>query len=113
MMVHTMKVMWMKTLTAAILPTLDKGRTTLARMIQQAMVSSRREPWVTRRTMVDTLTPHLVTFGLKKDERKADEDWGSTLGWLPSELVIGVCSGSGAGGGWSLSAGCLAGMDSR
>lgn len=63
--------------------------------------------------MVDTLTPYLVTFGLKKDERKADEDWGSTVGWLPFELVIGVCSGWGAGGGWSLSAGCLAGMDSR
>ena len=111
-MVHTMNAMWIKTLTAVILPTLDDGRTTLERTIQKAMVNSRREPWVTRRRMVDTLTPHLVTFGLKRDERKVDEDRGSTVGWLPFRLVIGVCSGWGVGGGWSLSAGCLAGMGS-
>jgi len=37
------------------------------------MVRRRREPWVTRRKMVDDLTPFLPVLGLKKD---TDEDWG-------------------------------------
>jgi hypothetical protein len=45
----------------------------LARMIHKEMVTSRREPWATRRRIVDTLTPNLVYFGLKMDKRGPDE----------------------------------------
>ena len=78
-----------------------------------AMVTSKVEPWVTRRKMVDALTPCLATFGVNKEERKPDEDWDSAGGRLPFALAIGASSGSEAAGSGSLSAGCLAGMDAR
>jgi hypothetical protein len=106
-----MKVMWMKTVTTICFPRLDEGRMSLARMTQRAMVTSRKEPWVTRRKMVDALTPCLVDFGFKKEKREPGEDWESAGDWLPFVLVIGAGSGSEAGGSGSLSAGCLAGMD--
>ena len=112
MRAQIMKVMWMKMLTAIRLPRLDEGRMSLARMTQKAMVESRRQPWVTRRRMVDTLTPCLVTFGLKREKKRPDGDsWGSAGDWLPFVLVIGAGSSSEAAGRGSLSAGCLAGMD--
>ena len=61
--------------------------------------------------MVDTLTPCLVTFGLKKERKRPDGDWDSAGDWLPFVLMIGAGSGSEAAGRVSLSAGCLVGMD--
>ena len=111
MMVQMMNVIWMNTLMAVWLLTLDEGRTSLARMTQKAMVMIRMEPWVTRRRIVDTLTPYLPTFGLKKEEMAPDEGWDSAADWLPLVLLIETGSCSETAGCGSLSAGCLAGID--
>jgi len=83
----------------------------LARMTHKAIVMSRREPWVTRRKMVDVLTPHWFGFDLKKDKMGLCEGWGRAVDWLSFALAIagGPCSED-AGCG-SLSAGCLAGIN--
>lgn len=75
------------------------------------MVTGRREPWVTRGMIVDNLTPYLVYFGLKIENRGGDEDWDLVAGWLPFTLVIGDGPCSEGVGHDSLYAGCLAGRD--
>jgi len=85
----------------------------LARMIQKPMVKNKRELWVTRRKIVDVLTPNLLNFGLRKESMGPDEDrdWGAD--WSPLSLAIGD------GPGWetavcgSLSAGWRVGTDER
>jgi len=79
----------MKTPVVVLLPTLEDGRMSLERMIQKPMVMSKRELWVTRRKMVDGLTPHLPNFGLRKEKMGRDESWASS----PFSLVIGDGSG--------------------
>ena len=61
--------------------------------------------------MVDVLTPHLLSLGLKREKmgRGEGSDW--LTGWLPPASTIGSGPGSEDIGGGSLSAGCLAGMD--
>jgi len=44
-------------------------RMSLARIIHKEIVTSRREPWVTKRMIVDNLTPYSVNFGLKTEKR--------------------------------------------
>ena len=78
-----------------------------------AMVTSKREPWATKRMIVDDLTPHLLSLGLKKEKVGRDEGWDSAAGWLPPTLTIGDGADSEDSSGCSLSAGCLAGMDAE
>jgi hypothetical protein len=74
-------------------------------MIQKPMVVRSREVWVTRRKIVDGLTPCLLNFGLRKEKMGLDEGWD----WLP---VIEDGSGwEAAAGRGSLSAGWRAGTD--
>jgi len=80
-------------------------------MIHKAMVASKRQPWVTRRRIVDNLTPYLESFGLKTEKRGRDEGRDPAAGWLPFTLAIGDGPGSEEADGGSLSAGCLAGRD--
>lgn len=93
--------MCINTFVATCPPELVEGIMSVARITQKAMVTISREPWVTRRRIVDTLTPCLVTFGWKMENKGPDEDWDPAL-------VIETGSGRGA-----LSAGCLAGVDVR
>ena len=95
------------------LPMEEDGKTSLVRMTHKATVTSRREPWVTRRMIVDSLTPYLVNLGLKTEKRGRVEDWDSAAGWLPFTLVVGDGPCSEDAGGGPLSAGCLAGRDVR
>jgi len=73
------------------------------------MVTSRREPWVTRRKIVDGLTPNLPNFGLRKENMGAGEGWGAD--WSTFSLAIGEASGWGVVGCNSVSAGWRAGID--
>lgn len=63
---------------------------------------------MTRRKIVDVLTPFLANLGLKEREG-LDEGWDGAEDWLPLELVIEDGPSSEAAGGCSLSAGWRAG----
>jgi hypothetical protein len=79
-------------------------------MIHKAMEVRRREPCVTRRKIVDVLTPCLLTLGLRKEKKGLDDGWDAEEGGLPPALAIGDGpSASAAGGGSGVSAGCRAG----
>jgi hypothetical protein len=77
----------------------------LARMTHKEMVRSKREPWVTKRKMVEALTPCLVNLGLK-ERAGIDDGWDPAEDWSMFVLAIGEGPSSAGGtGGCSLSAG--------
>lgn len=102
-------VTWTKTPVPSCLPASVAGRTSLARMIHKAMEVRRRDPCVTRRKIVDVLTPCLPTLGLRKEKKGLEEGWDAAEGGLPPALAIGDGPSAGAAGGGSVSAGCRAG----
>ena len=66
---------------------------------------------MTRRKMVDGLTPNLSNFGLRKERMGADKGGASGAAWSPFSLVVGEGSGWEDAGCGSLSAGWRAGTD--
>ena len=78
------------------------------RMTHKATVSRKRDPCVTRRKMVDVLTPRLSNLGLK-ERAGLEVDRGSVEGWLPPASAVADGPSSEGAGGCSLSAGWWAG----
>lgn len=69
-------------------------------MTHKPMVISKSEHWVTRRKMVDVLTPRLPNLGLRKEKMGVDGGWGWTGGWSPFPLaIVGGTGSEGAGRG--------------
>jgi len=77
----------------------------VARMTQKAIVASMRDPWVTRRRIVDTLTPNLQYFGSKKAKMGPDGGSDPATDWLPFVLAIGSGPRPEGAGRGTLSAG--------